>query len=77
MLTLYLDASTGGTTPPSPATFSIPDPHRLGTVYEGWWARLPDGSVIGKSPQHPASHRLYRSADMDVFLEAAPTPRLA
>jgi len=50
----------------------VPDPHREGQVYEGFWANDGDGLVIGKAPQHPATHRLYRAADMDRFLSLAP-----
>lgn len=50
----------------------VPDPHRQGQVYEGFWASDGDGLVIGKAPQHPATHRLYRAADMDRFLSLAP-----
>ena len=50
----------------------VPDPHRPQQVYEGFWATAPDGTVVGKSPQHPAMHRLYRAADMDRYLAAAP-----
>ena len=50
----------------------IPDPHRAGKVYEGFWASDGDGVVVGKAPQHPATHRLYRAADMDAFLCRAP-----
>jgi hypothetical protein len=56
-------------------TFPIPDPHRTGVVYEGIWGRRTDGLIIGKSPQHPAAHQLYDTADMDVFLKAAPKLR--
>jgi hypothetical protein len=41
-------------------------------VYEGFWAVADDGTVIGKAPQHPATHKLYRSEDMDGFLALAP-----
>ena len=74
VVTLFLDetaAQTAGVQK-SGDVFSIPDPYRPGTVYEGWWARLADGRVTGKSPQHPASHRLYRTSDIDVFLGASP-----
>lgn len=54
---------------------AIPDPHRPGQLYEGWWATTPDGSVVGKSPQHPTMHRLYRAEDLTRWLEAAPAPR--
>jgi hypothetical protein len=46
----------------------IPDPYRAGQLYEGWWAEATDGRVIGKAPQHPAAHKLYRRQDMDGFL---------
>ncbi len=52
----------------------IVDPHRNGQVYEGFWARDEDGLVVGKAPQHPATHNLYRSADMLAFLRSAPAP---
>lgn len=55
---------------------AIPDPYRPDTTYDGWWRVEPagDGSgggagrVIGKAPQHPATHRLYDRAQMDRFL---------
>jgi hypothetical protein len=74
MVTLYLDEAAVQTASIERAgdVFSIPDPYRPGTVYEGWWVRLGDGRVVGKSPQHPASHRLYRAQDIDVFLHASP-----
>ena len=50
----------------------IPDPHRDGKVYEGFWGRSGDQLVIGKAPQHPATHRLYRTDDMDAFLRSVP-----
>jgi hypothetical protein len=46
----------------------IPDPHRPGQFYEGWWMRDGVGRVVGKAPQHPAAHNLYRREDMDGFL---------
>lgn len=52
----------------------VPDPHRPQQVYEGFWAVADDGTVVGKSPQHPATHNLYRTEDMDRFLAAAPVP---
>lgn len=52
--------------------FAIPDPHRRGVVYEGLWGRS-DGRTVGKSPQHPAAHQLYRRDDMDAFLRGAPS----
>jgi hypothetical protein len=54
----------------------IPDPHRAGVVYEGCWGRTADGVVVGKAPQHPAAHLLYRSADMEQFLRAIPFVRI-
>lgn len=51
---------------------SITDPHRRGQVYEGFWGRRDDGVVVGKSPQHPATHNLYCSEDMLGFLRSAP-----
>ena len=53
----------------------VPDPHRAQQVYEGFWAVTEDGTVVGKAPQHPATHRLYRAEDMDRFLRAAPVNR--
>lgn len=50
----------------------VPDPHRPQQVYEGFWATDDGGTVIGKAPQHPATHNLYRTDDMDEFLRAAP-----
>ena len=52
----------------------IKDPHRTNQVYEGFWAERADGVVVGKSPQHPTTHRLYRAEDMVEFLRAAPIP---
>lgn len=54
---------------------SIPDPHRPGQVYEGWWGTTHDGAVVGKSPQHPTMHRLYRTEDLAAWLSRAPRPR--
>ncbi|MHB8467492.1 MAG: hypothetical protein ACYDH6_03360 [Acidimicrobiales bacterium] len=78
VVTLYLDEAARSTSgiEPSGQMFSIPDPHRPGTVYEGWWASTDDGRVVGKSPQHPASHLLYDPADMDEFLRAVPIAHL-
>ncbi len=50
----------------------VPDPHRDGQVYQGLWARLADGTIVGKAPQHPSAHRLYRPTDMDRFLSSCP-----
>jgi hypothetical protein len=52
----------------------IVDPHRPGQVYEGFWGHTPDGRVVGKAPQHPTTHNLYRSEDMLGFLRSAPAP---
>jgi len=52
----------------------IADPHRPGQVYEGFWGRTPDGRVVGKAPQHPTTHNLYRDEDMFGFLRSAPAP---
>lgn len=49
----------------------IPDPHRAGQVYEGFWGTT-GGMAVGKSPQHPAAHRLYGPEAMTPFLRAAP-----
>jgi hypothetical protein len=46
----------------------VPDPHREGKVYQGFWGHTPDGLVVGKSPQHPSAHRFYAAADMELFL---------
>jgi hypothetical protein len=50
----------------------IHDPHRPKQVYEGFWGTTPDGLVVGKAPQHPTTHNLYRAEDMSSFLRAAP-----
>ena len=52
----------------------IPDPHRQGQVYEGFWGRIEASIVVGKSPQHPAAHRLYDGGEMDGFLRSMPLP---
>lgn len=52
----------------------IKDPHRAGQVYEGCWGQMDDGVVVGKAPQHPTMHNLYRAEEMVAFLEAAPLP---
>jgi hypothetical protein len=74
VVTLFLDEAarvTGGAEPGG-ERFDIPDPHRPQTVYEGWWTTTSDGRIVGKSPQHPASHLLYKTSDMDRFLRAIP-----
>lgn len=50
----------------------ITDPHRPKQVYEGFWGRTAEGLVVGKAPQHPTTHRLYRAEDMTEFLRSAP-----
>jgi hypothetical protein len=55
--------------------FSVPDPHRQGQSYVGWWGTTADGAVVGKSPQHPTMHRLYAADDLTRWLRAAPRPR--
>jgi hypothetical protein len=52
----------------------ITDPHRKNQVYEGFWGAEEHGAVIGKAPQHPATHNLYRDGDMAEFLQSAPRP---
>jgi hypothetical protein len=54
---------------------AVPDPHRPGQVYEGWWGTTADGSVVGKAPQHPTMHRLYAASDLTNWLHKAPAPR--
>jgi hypothetical protein len=50
----------------------ITDPHRPKQVYEGFWGKTEDGVVVGKAPQHPTTHNLYRAEDMSGFLRSAP-----
>jgi hypothetical protein len=52
----------------------INDPHREGQVYEGFWGSSDGGVTIGKMPQHPTMHNLYREEDMLAFLRSAPSP---
>ena len=52
----------------------IVDPHRTGQVYEGFWGHTAEGRVVGKAPQHPTTHNLYREKDMLVYLRSAPSP---
>jgi hypothetical protein len=54
---------------------AVPDPHRPGQLYEGWWGTMPGGEVVGKAPQHPTMHRLYDADDLARWLRAAPRPR--
>ncbi|MEQ1788763.1 MAG: hypothetical protein ABL966_17060, partial [Acidimicrobiales bacterium] len=53
---------------------AVPDPHRPGQTYEGWWGTTAEGTVVGKSPQHPTMHRLYAAEDLTTWLRAAPRP---
>jgi len=53
----------------------IKDPHRSGQVYEGFWGETAEGVVVGKAPQHPTTHNLYRAEDMIGFLRSAPIPQ--
>ena len=55
----------------------ITDPHRPKQTYEGFWGVRADGVVVGKAPQHPATHNLYRADDILGFLRSAPIPRPA
>jgi hypothetical protein len=52
----------------------IHDPHREGQVYEGFWGERAGGAAVGKAPQHPTMHNLYREEDMLAFLRSAPSP---
>jgi len=53
----------------------ITDPHRPKQTYEGFWAQRRDGLVVGKAPQHPATHNLYKADDILGYLRSAPIPR--
>ena len=53
---------------------SVPDPHRPGQSYVGWWGTARDGTVVGKAPQHPTMHRLYATDDLTRWLRSAPRP---
>ncbi len=57
-----------------PTPLTIPDPHRRGQVYEGWWGTTPAGTVVGKAPQHPTMHRLYRAEDLRDWLRPGADP---
>lgn len=57
-----------------PVSHHIKDPHRAGQVYEGFWGEMDNGVVVGKSPQHPTTHNLYRADDMAGYLRSAPIP---
>jgi hypothetical protein len=54
--------------------YVIRDPYRSGQSYEGWWGRS-DGMIVGKSPQHPAAHKLYRRTEMEAFLQRSAPAR--
>lgn len=75
-LVVFLDEPAwrvGGHATPT-ERLAVPDPHRAGQSYEGWWAITANGTVVGKSPQHPTMHRLYREADLTTWLQQAPNP---
>jgi hypothetical protein len=74
---LFLDEPSwlaSGLVVAKPVKHYIKDPHRSGQVYEGLWGLTADGMVVGKSPQHPTTHKLYNDADMLGFLRSAPIP---
>jgi len=74
---LFLDEASwqaSGLTVTNSVLHHIKDPHRPGQVYEGFWARMDAGVVVGKSPQHPTTHNLYRAEEMIAFLKGAPLP---
>ena len=76
-VTVFLDEAawqTAGLEVPS-TRVAVPDPHRPGQAYEGWWGTTPDGAVVGKSPQHPTMHRLYRAEDLTAWLRQSPRAR--
>lgn len=76
-LVVFLDEPAWRTADLDVATtpLSVPDPHRPGQAYEGWWGTTADGAVVGKAPQHPTMHRLYAAEDLATWLRAAPRPR--
>jgi hypothetical protein len=74
---LFLDEpswAASGLEVEKPVNHYIKDPHRAGQVYEGFWGTLTDGVLVGKSPQHPTTHKLYKADDMAGFLRSAPIP---
>ena len=75
-MTVFLDEpawdAAGLTVATTPV--SVPDPYREGQTYVGWWGVQADGTVVGKSPQHPTMHRLYRAEDLTAWLQSAPRP---
>ena len=76
-MTVFLDEPAWEAAEPDVETtrLAIPDPHRPGQTYEGWWGTAADGAVVGKSPQHPTMHQLYSAADLREWLHEAPPPR--
>ncbi len=76
-LIVFLDEPAWQTASLEVATeaLAIPDPHREGQSYVGWWGTTTDGTVVGKAPQHPTMHRLYRAEDLTAWLGRAPRPR--
>jgi hypothetical protein len=76
-MTVFLDEQAWNTADHDVAIsrLAIPDPHRDGQTYEGWWGTTPDGAVVGKAPQHPTMHHLYRAEDLTAWLRRAPRPR--
>jgi hypothetical protein len=76
-LLIFLDepaARTAGLRVTGQSAMAVPDPHREGKLYEGWWGVAGDGMVVGKSPQHPTMHNLYRREDLTEWLSRAPRP---
>jgi hypothetical protein len=53
-------------------SFVVPGPRGGAEASEGFWGITGDGRVVGRSPQHPSTHRLYRAEDLTGFLRAAP-----
>jgi len=77
LTTIFLDEAGAQTAGLEVAaeSIAIPDPHRPDQAYVGWWGTTEDGRVVGKAPQHPTMHRLYRADDLDRWLTRAPRPR--
>jgi hypothetical protein len=78
-MVVFLDeaAAQAADLPVAAEPVAIPDPHRPDQSYVGWWGTTEDGRVVGKAPQHPTMHRLYRAEDLDRWLGRAPWPRAA
>ena len=75
VVTLFLDEASwaeSGITAVDRIAVPVPDPHRPGKSYEGFWSRQGHDRIVGKAPQHPASHKLYRADDLDRFLRSLP-----